>query len=341
MFFSQVGLNELFLTLTYFTAMFKYLFILLSAGIFLCCKNKKPSLQDDDSVAIEDFIEFFPEITLPFKLSDSSLLKKPGDTAVIGYKTFTAFIPDSVLQKDFGKSGQPVLYSLGRTKEKGRETYLLTKAIQGKKSVAYLVCLDKENNFLNSFRLVRSGFDNYSSAYGVLDKKFQITTYQETKNATGETWYKRNVYVYNSAANAYTLILTEPNQDMIENIINPIDTLPKKNKFSGEYVKDKQNFISIRDGKNPAEILFFVHFEKETDGCIGELKGTARLISPTKAHYKENGNPCTLEFTFTGTTTVAMKEIEGCGSYRDIKCFFEGRFSKKKEIKPKPAKKKK
>jgi hypothetical protein len=36
-----------------------------------------------------------------------------------------------------------------------------------------------------------------------------------------------------------------------------------------------------------------------------------------------------------------MKEVEGCGSYRDIKCFFEGSFPKKKEVKPKAPKKKK
>jgi len=26
-----------------------------------------------------------------------------------------------------------------------------------------------------------------------------------------------------------------------------------------------------------------------------------------------------------------MKEVEGCGSYRDIKCFFDGVFPKKKK----------
>jgi hypothetical protein len=296
-------------------------------------------LQEDEVVEIGDFIEFFPEVNLPFKITDSGLFKTQNDSAVIAHKIFTEFVPDSILQKDFGKSAKPVLYSLGRAKEKGKETYLIVKAIQGKKGVGYLVCFDKKNNYLNSFRLVKSGVNDYSSAFGLLDKKFQITTYQETKKGTGEIWYKRNVYVYNNAANDFTLILTEPNEEMIADIINPIDTLPKKNKISGDYIKDKENFISVRDGKNASEILFFVHFEKDNAECVGELKGTARLLSATKAHYKENGNPCTIEFTFSGSTVV-MKEIEGCGSYRDIKCFFEGKFSKKKEPKPKSLKKK-
>ncbi|MBC7828599.1 MAG: hypothetical protein H7122_12685 [Chitinophagaceae bacterium] len=319
--------------------MLKYLFLLLSAVILLCCKSKKPDLQADEVVEVEDFIAFFPELALPFKITDSGLFKKQSDSSIIGYKVFTQFVPDSILTKDFGKSENPVLYSLGRAQEKGRETYLFVKAVQSKKRVAYLVCFDKKNNYLNSFPIIKAGIGNYSSASGLLDKKFQITTYHETKKATGETWYKRNVYVYNSAANDFTLILTEPNEEMIENIINPIDTFPKKNKLSGDYIRNKENFISVRDGKNTSEISFFVHFEKDNAECVGELKGVARMVSATKAHYKENGNPCTIEFTFTGTSVV-MKEIEGCGSYRNIKCFFEGRFTKKKEVKPKVPKKK-
>lgn len=320
--------------------MIKYLFILLSAGILLGCKGKKPSLKDDDGeVEVADFIEFFEEIPLPVKIADSSLLKKRNDSAIVGYKVFTQFVPDSIFDKDFGQTVNPALYALGRVHEKDAQTYLFVGAEQGKKRAAYLLCFDKENNYLNAFPLVKEGIGNFSYSYGLLDKKFQITTYHETKKATGETWYKRNVYVYNSAANEFTLILTEPNEEMIRNIINPIDTLSKKQKLSGDYVRNKQNFISIRDGKDASEIMFFVHFEKDNATCVGELKGTARMISATKAHYKENGNPCTLEFTFSGSS-VTMKEIEGCGSYRDIKCFFEGKFTKKKEPKPKPAKKK-
>ena len=139
--------------------------------------------------------------------------------------------------------------------------------------------------------------------------------------------YKRNVYFYNSDANTFTLIFTEPNTDIIENIINPIDTLPAKAKFTGDYIKDKKNFISVRDGRNASEILFFIHFETE-DNCTGELKGTAKFVSPTIARYKEPNNPCALELSFVNNR-AAMKETGGCGSYRDIKCFFEGSFRRR------------
>ena len=46
----------------------------------------------------------------------------------------------------FWQNHATVLYALGRTKEKGRETYLFVKAVQAKKRVAYLACFDKDNN---------------------------------------------------------------------------------------------------------------------------------------------------------------------------------------------------
>jgi hypothetical protein len=93
---------------------------------------------------------------------------------------------------------------------------------------------------------------------------------------------------------------------------------------------NKRNIISVRDGKNPSEIQFFVHFEKMNGECTGELKGSARFISKTVAQYAKGDNPCVLELSFTASR-VTMKEKGGCGSYRDIKCFFEGSFYKKKK----------
>ena len=76
----------------------------------------------------------------------------------------------------------------------------------------------------------------------------------------------------------------------------------------------------------------------EKGTCKGELRGEASITSPNVAVYRENGDPCVLQFTF-GANAVTMKEVQGCGNYRDIKCFFEGTYPRKKE-KPKPAKKK-
>ena len=317
----------------------KFLVFLLLSFLLVNCKSKKTSLQDEDSVEVTDFIEFFPETTLPVRIGDTTLNRKTTDSLQIGYKIFTQFIPDSILAKDFGKGVKPKLYPLGKTRENGKEFYLFIKAVSGTKRVGYLACFSKEEEYLSALPIVRVGFEKSTSAFGLLDNKFQITTYRERK--TGADFnFKRNVYIFNSSAKSFTLIMTEPNEEIIESIINPIDTFQRKNKFSGDYVKDKRNFISVRDAKKANELLFFVHFEKDNGNCVGELKGTIRLVSKSTAQYQEPGNPCALEFNFA-TTSVSMAETGGCGSFRDIKCFFEGKFPKKSVPKPRsnPAKK--
>jgi len=49
---------------------------------------------------------------------------------------------------------------------------------------------------------------------------------------------------------------TNERNDKLNAIINPIDTLPRENTYSGNYVEDERNFISIRDGRTPQEYSF-------------------------------------------------------------------------------------
>src|SRR5690349_19856109 len=174
------------------------------AWIAVGCKNdKKVSLTGEEPVDAADFIQFFPQVQLPFVVADSTLSKKISDSLLISYAVFTQFVPDSTLKKDFAKT-KPKIYPLGRVKEKGRETYLFARAIQGTKRVGYLLTFDKDNKYLNTLRLVRNS-EEYLNVYGSLDKKFQITTYRERKNSDGTIAFKRNVYIYNSASNDFTL----------------------------------------------------------------------------------------------------------------------------------------
>ncbi len=313
----------------------KYLLSLGFILILFSCKDDKKIIQAGEIVTSADFVAFYPEVKLPFTVADTSLLKKQNDSMLLELNTFSQFIPDSIWRKDFGKA-TPKVYALGRAVEKEKESYLFTALVAGSKRAAYLACFSKDDKFLRAMTLVRTGFDNYSSAYGMLDPKFQITTYRDTKKAGGDLLYKRNVYFYDRNGNDFTLIVTEPNEDIIQEVFNPIDTLPANNKFSGDYVENDRNFISVRDGKNASEIIFFVHFEKNGGKCKGELKGDARFISPAVAQFVKSNNPCSLEFTFSGSK-VTMKEKGGCGSYRDIQCFFSGSYFKKKASKSKRA----
>ncbi|WP_205512885.1 hypothetical protein [Longitalea arenae] len=312
----------------------KYLFSLGLILLLFACKDKKTALQAGDIETAADFVAFYPEASLPFIVADTMLTRKQNDSMAIELNTFSKFIPDSIWRNDLGKTAAPKFYALGRTQEKEKEKYLFTAAVAGNKRVVYLATFSRENKFLQAMPILKTGFDRYTSAYGLLDSKFQITTYRETRKTGGELLYKRNVYFYDRNVDNFTLIVTEPNEDIIEDVVNPIDTLAATNKFSGDYIENKKNFVSIRDGRNASEMVFFVHFEKNGGKCIGELKGTARFISPTVAQFVKSDNPCSLEFTFSGSK-VTMKEKGGCGSYRDIQCFFSGSYPKKKAAKAK------
>ena len=131
------------------------------------------------------------------------------------------------------------------------------------------------------------------------------------------------------------MVINDSNEDPRKsNVINPIDTLPRKNKYSGDYVQDKKNFISLRDSKKPNMYAFFVHFEKNEASCTGELKGEMKMKNTTTAQYTGNGDPCVIDFKFEGNEIV-VKEQGSRGNHRGIKCFFDDPFVKKKDPRPK------
>lgn len=323
------------------TFMKRFFLLFLIAVVFVGCKTKKTKLADDDTVAIVDFVDFFPDIKLPFKLDDSTLLVKETDSATIGYKIFTQFIPDTVITKQFGRGVVPKIYPLGKVAIKKYETYLFLKAVTANKKVGYIVALDRDNTFITAIPLVNTDKDPSTFQTGIMDSKYTVTELVQKKMEDGQYNEAKNVYILNSDARTFSLIMQDQVlADKQQDIINPIDTFQRRSKYAGDYVKDKRNYISIRDGKSLSNLLFFIHFEKNDGECTGELKGEATLHGAKTATYQANGNPCVLEFTFSGTQ-LSIKEQAACGSYRDIKCFFEGSFPKKKEQKAKVSSKKK
>jgi hypothetical protein len=320
----------------------KWIFIVLLTLAMWACKSKKRPITEDETITTADFIGLFENIKPPYTIGDSSFEKKMNDTSFISYKKFTSVIPDSILSKQF-KNFRPRIYPLGKIALKKQETYLLLKAVSAAQKAAYILVFDKDKKFITSLPLLIEDNNEATEQSAVMDYKFSITTNTQHKTTDGRLLYKKEVYAYISSASAFALILTESNEiDPKKELINPIDTLPRKNKFAGDYRQDKMNLVSIRDSKKPGLLAFFVHFEKDEGRCKGELKGEAKIISPGKALFKQSGDPCELEFSFTANT-VNLKE-DGCGSHRDIKCFFEGTFTRRAPAKPvkqaKPAKKK-
>jgi hypothetical protein len=303
----------------------------------ISCRNKTAGGGETRKIEPEDFMAMFHAINLPVNLGDSSLSKKPNDSSM-SWSVYSQFIADSLIQKYFGKSVKLKLFATGKLVVKNAETYLLIKALSPSKKILYIVCLDKEGKFKTGMPLIIREDDSEIRYTASIDNKYTISVNRQRKDGEGRIFFIRTVYVYNEEG-VFTLIMRESNEGKpkIAQIYNPIDTLSHKHKYAGDYMQDKRNFISFRDGKNNSFLRFFVHFEKDNGNCKGELKGIARFVSSTIARYIANGDPCSIEFNFN-EKSVRMKELEGCGNHRDIRCYFDGVYNKHKEINVKPVK---
>jgi hypothetical protein len=318
----------------------KLLIVVLAASLFAGCKRKdKPSLAGDEPVEIGDFIDFFQPLGLPCQFSDSVLNRKEKDSLLIGYKVFTQFVPDSIIIKTFGKNPKIKIYPLGKVEIPKAETYLFSKIISGDKKGVFVLSFDNKQQFIAGMPVLRPVQQSSGMQTVVMDKRHTITKTIMRKNADGSISEGKDVYVLNAGAKNFMLIMTDALDDKVTELINPIDTLPRKSKYSADYGPGKLNLVSVRDGRKADRITFFIHFEKNNGECTGELKGEAIMKSSTVAEYREDGDPCIIKFNFS-TSSVTLTE-ESCGSRRGLKCLFDGSFARKKEVKPKPAKAKK
>lgn len=314
---------------------FRKIFLLGFVLVLLggCRQHKQPSLSGEDPVEVADFIGFFQPLNLPYQYGDTSLLKKEKDSLLISYKIFTQFVPDSILRKVFGKGVKPKIYALGKVEVKKAETYLFVKTVTPDKKTVFILSFDTKQQFIAGMAVLKPDNSNATTQSFVMDRRYTIIKTVLLKNADGSLSEGRDVYVLNADAKNFTLIMTDALNDKVIELINPIDTLPRKNKLAADYTNGKMNLVSVRDGRRSDRITFFIHMDKNNGVCIGELKGEARITSPSTAEYREDGDPCVLKFIFS-STAVMLKEQEGCGSRRGLNCSFDGSFARKKYIKP-------
>jgi hypothetical protein len=307
-----------------------FLFFVFVVSI-VACKEKKKSLSGDEQVIISDFVSSFAKVKLPYQVSDTTLNGKEADSSKISYKIFTQFVPDSVLTKFVGK-GKPALYPLASVKDGKKETYLFAKALLASKKTVLMIVLDKEDNFVAAMPFLEVDKSASTKQVSTFDNKFTINKSVSRKNVDNTIDEGKDVYVFNTDARNFTLIMTDPLDENLAELINPIDTFPRKNKYSADYVKDKKNIVSIRDANKAGNFIFFIHMEKDKGECNGELKGYADFTSANTAVYRQGGDPCSMEFKFT-SSSVTLKEIDGCGNRRDLRCTFNAKYLRKKEPK--------
>jgi hypothetical protein len=319
-----------------------YCFLIAAILLLVGCKSKKkPSLAGEEPVEISDFIDFFPAKSIPYQFGDTTLNKKEKDSLLISHKVFTQFVPDSFMNRVFGKGVNPKIYPMGKIKVSGAENYLFVKAVSGDKRAAFAFVFDKKDQLTDGIQLLRVGQYPGAQQSVSMDKSYSINKIITRRNQDGSISDGKDVYGLNKESGKFMLIMTDALDDKVTEVINPIDTFSRKYKYAADYGTGKLNLVSIRDGRKSDRLSFFVHFDKNSGACTGDLRGEAIIKSSTVAEYREGGDPCVLRFTFT-SSSVTVKEVEGCGSHRDLRCSFDGTFSRKKEAKPakkKPTKK--
>jgi hypothetical protein len=314
----------------------KYLVSVVLIIALFACKDDKTS-GDDKQTEASGFYAAYGKLKLPFSVTDTSIIDV-ADTSTISYPIFTQFIPDTIFNHPFGKDRKLTIHPVGKIEQKGKETYLVTLVKSKSRSAIYLSVIDKDK-FTTSMPLAISNEDEIVHS-AAIDKKLTIVINDEW-TIKNDIYYERTIYAYNNVG-IFTVVLTETNKERNTEtaILNPLDTFPKKYKYSGDYANGSKKVLFIRDGQRPDEYRFFVHFtnENQDDPCGGELKGQFKMVSDKAGVYNGNGDPCVLDLSFSGNE-VRVKETGSCGNYRGIRCFFNDTYTKKKE--PKTSAKKK
>jgi hypothetical protein len=309
--------------------------LLLCCLLFaLSCKDKKADLSGETPISAADFEAAFPVFNTSTTITDTGLVRK-ADTTTIGYKALTQYFPDTALALMTGKDKKMAIHPVGLI-SKEKEKYFLFNITQHKKTRLVVMVTDKKMAYLASKELLDNQQNDGYNHFVSINKEPTFTISREKTTGDNVLKFTRTGWAFNT--DAFMVVVNDSNEDPVKTaVINPIDTLPRKNKYSGDYVRNDKNYISIRDGKDQNTYLFFIHFEKNNGNCVGELKGDMKMKSARTAQFLQNGDPCVIDFNFDGNY-VSMKEQGSCGNHRGIQCFFDDSFRKKRE--PKPKKKK-
>ncbi len=312
--------------------MTRYVILILAFFIYACNSNKNTTTDEDEDTGPFNYTRFtnaFTEASTPYQLTDSNLYNNK-DTVTLKTLSLSGFTPDSVTTRFLGNQNIKY-YRQAKISAPNGETYFVIRGEAGKKKSALVAVFDN-GKFTASFPFLLADTDPKTSHVSTIDNSFSISRIVTRKLPHDIIDETKDVYAYNKDLKQFSLIMIDQMGDRPSEMINPIDTLPRSHKWAGDYLKNKNNIVSVRDGRYENEIRFFIHINKNESGCIGEVKGTALISSSVTAVYREGGDPCVLELRFTGNS-VALKELEGCGNHRGLNCPFEGNFTKKKQPK--------
>jgi hypothetical protein len=301
----------------------------------IACSEEKPDFTGNTPIKINDFNKIFKIAALPISISDTNL-NRYTDTLTIGRKALEQFIPDSVVESIVSKKDKSAVIHPILKIEKEQEYYLLFRVQHVTKFEICIIVFSKKNKYLGykvitDFKVENNGSKHYGKVLNI-NKEPSFLVEENKMSEDNSLTYEKKGWAYIDST--FRLIYFDSNKKPENSkVINPLDTLPMNNSFSGDYSNDPKNFISIRDYSVPNKYQFFLHFEKNNGYCVGELKG---LMSFTKntAIYSEKGDACIIHFKIEGNQ-ITMKEDGNCGNHRNMSCYFNASYDKKRKLKKK------
>jgi hypothetical protein len=306
----------------------RLLALLLAVSVLAACRSGQKHTPGDRPVTFEDFKALFPERQVPYRLSADSLQQhQPSDSLTLKPDVLQQFLSDTLAAADFPKAA---LRFYPRAHVEGPNLHYFVVEAAGKSgAAAYLCFTDPKGKYLDRVLVARKGADDKDEISFMLDSKYLVKISTEKELRASQTALKEDFYMA-GADGKLTLIMTNSNGPAAPGqIFNPIDTLPRKHKFSADYASGDMSIVSIRDGQDPKTFLFFISFSKDNGSCKGELSGTGHFTGANRGEFKDKESSCGIAFQFS-SSRVSIREIGGCGAYRGIKCFFEGGFARKK-----------
>jgi len=311
----------------------RYLSNLLILLALIGCAETKTDLSGNTPLKINDFNAAFKKIELPIRINDTNLTSYT-DTLEIGRKALEQFLPDSVVDDIVPKELKNAsLFPVGKI-EKETEYYLLLNHKDARSQTVSVITFSKKNIFLGykiltQFDLIHKSSQFYGKTLLINKEPTFLVEENKLDLELGLSNEKKGwAYTDQGFRLIYIDANVKPEQKAI---LNPIDTLPTLNTFSGDYARDKKNFISLRDFGNANKYQFFLHFEKKDGTCVGELKGLLNF-NKNQATFSEKGDPCTIQFTITGNV-IKIKEDGNCGNHRNMTCYFNDSYDKKRKPK--------
>ncbi|MGE7774360.1 hypothetical protein ACQKLP_06530 [Chitinophaga sp. NPDC101104] len=300
------------------------LFLFLAIGVLAGCKSRKKTISEDDrELTFADYSNKFPAAEA-LRWNADSLKRKRTDSLAFKSRYLKQFLPDTLTKGVFGAAEKPRFWPVGQLTLTEDLRLFVVEGAAKSGAAAWMCFYDKNGTFLKRYlaaQYVAGG--NKKTGFSV-DKKGNIRITTET----GAAIAREDVFAANPDG-SLALILTNSNEPAVTGLFNPIDTLPRKHKLSGNYTAGEGNIVSIRDGETAKEFLFFIHFTRDKGACTGEIDGTGRFTTATTGQWRDKQSGCIVDFKFSGSK-VTINET-GCGAYRGIKCAFEGTFTKKRK----------